>query len=127
MGTLAAGDEWTYRSRSDATGRVLGLFLAHRDLIELLQGFPEVLLMNCTYKTNRFRMLLYYVTGVTPLLTSYHVAFVFLGQERQCNYEWALEAVRGLYADRGLGAPCDPHHRPGSRPNGGHPRRLPWG
>ena len=106
MTTLEGRDDWTYKHRSDETGRILGLFLAHRESIDLLQGSPEVLVMDCTYKTNKFRMPLFVVTGVGPLSTTFFVGFAFLSQERQSDYEWALGALKGLYDARGLGAPA---------------------
>jgi hypothetical protein len=93
MTTLEARDDWTYTYRSDATGRVLGLFLAHEQSLDLLQGSPEVLLMDCTYKTNKFRMPLFVITGVIPLSTTFFVGFAFLSQQRQVDYEWALGAL----------------------------------
>ena len=62
--------------------------------------------MDCTYRTNKFRMPLFVVTGVTPLSTTFFVGFAFLSQERKTDYEWALVALKGLYDARGLGAPA---------------------
>jgi hypothetical protein len=106
MTTLDARKDWTYSYRSDEAGRVLGLFLAHEQSLDLLQGPSEVLLMDCTYRTNKFRMPLFVVTGVTPLSTTFFVGFAFLSQERKTDYEWALVALKGLYDARGLGAPA---------------------
>jgi hypothetical protein len=79
--------------------------MASRSSIELLQGSHEVLVLDCTYKTNRFRMPLLAITGKSGLGATFHVAFVFLGQERQSDYEWALEGLRSLYDSAALGAP----------------------
>jgi hypothetical protein len=61
--------------------------------------------MDCTYKTNRFRMPLFAIAGVTALGTTFHVALVFLGHEKLEDYKWALESLRALYEANGLGSP----------------------
>ena len=105
MEALQGSDDWTERHRLDPTGRVVALFLAHKRSIELLQGALEVLVLDCTYKTNRFRMPLFVMTGVSALGATFHVALAFLSQERQCDYEWALAGLRDLYESGGLGSP----------------------
>ncbi|KAL7206120.1 hypothetical protein ACSBR2_018931 [Camellia fascicularis] len=57
LGQLAMNKyiEW-HRSWAD-TETVTDLFFAHPTSLNLLRAFPKVLLMDCTYKTNRYRLL----------------------------------------------------------------------
>ena len=42
-------------------------------------------------------MLLIIISGVTPLNTSYYVAFAFVSKETYEVYKWLLECVKDLY------------------------------
>jgi hypothetical protein len=86
MTSLGTSDDWTHWHKLNRAGQILRLFIAHRSLIELLRGSPEVLGLDCTYKTNRYRMPLFAITGVSTLGATFHMALVFLGQEWQGNY-----------------------------------------
>ncbi|XP_038695510.1 uncharacterized protein LOC119992791 [Tripterygium wilfordii] len=58
--------EYVFFNRSNAqTNELEELFFAHLGPLELLCAFPHVLLMNATYKINRFRMPLFEIVGVT--------------------------------------------------------------
>ena len=77
------------------------LFWAHPTSIQLLNVFCNVLIMDCTYKTNRFRLPLLEIVGVTSTNLTFSVAFVYLEAERVENYTWAIEKLQSLmFADR---------------------------
>lgn len=57
----------------------------------------EVLLMNCTYKTNKFKMPLCIITGITSLNTTFYVAFCFMSEEHADDYLWLLQQLALLY------------------------------
>ena len=54
------------------------LFFAHFKGIELAQAFPEVLLIDCTYRTNMYNMPLLHFTGVTPTGENFSIGFALL-------------------------------------------------
>jgi hypothetical protein len=105
MTSLENSDDWISRAQLDETSRVIGLFIAHRSSIELLEAAPELLLLDSTYKTNRYRMPLFSIAGVTALGTTFHVAIAFLLRERQDEFEWALRQLGALYDSAPIGAP----------------------
>lgn len=47
--------------------------------------------MDCTYKTNRFGMPLLNIVGVTSTYHSFNAGFVFMNEETEANYSWALQ------------------------------------
>ena len=53
--------------------------------------------MDCTCKTNVYKILLCIITGVTPLNTIYYIAFAFLSAEMVHDYHWVLGAIKKLY------------------------------
>ncbi|KAK3204894.1 hypothetical protein Dsin_018940 [Dipteronia sinensis] len=79
---------------NDDTSSVRDLFWARPLAIELLRAFPRVLIMDCTYKTNKYRFLLLEIVGVTSTELIFSVAFMFLENERVDNYTWVLEKLK---------------------------------
>jgi hypothetical protein len=106
VGDLTASN-WSWEMKTSVAGEVTHFFFATPASIELLRDYPEVILMDCTYKTNRFGMPLLVVVGVTPLLTTFYAAFVFLRGEKQEDYEWALSRLHSVYV-RQLRKPMGP-------------------
>ncbi|MBW0484886.1 hypothetical protein O181_024601 [Austropuccinia psidii MF-1] len=45
----------------DSEGHITSLFFTHPLAIKLLFGFPHVILMDCTYKTNKYKMPLFHI------------------------------------------------------------------
>ena len=76
---------------------VQDLFWTHPDSVKLLNAFNIVLMMDSTYKTNRYRMPLFEVVGATSTWLTFSVAFMLLALERHHNFVWALEKLRGLF------------------------------
>jgi hypothetical protein len=73
-----SSDDYIWNAPSGLDGHVTHLFFAPRQLLELYKTYPEVLLIDCTYKTNRFHMPLCNIMGITGISTSVYVAFAFL-------------------------------------------------
>jgi len=84
---------------------VQSLFFAHKQSQELLQSNGEILLMNCTYQTNKFKLPLLDILGVTALNTTYYVGFCFMVKEEREDYVWVLQNLRALYNSLGIEAP----------------------
>jgi hypothetical protein len=57
--SLYESPDWEYAMEKDLFDRVTHLFFAHRESLELLKLYPEVLVMDNIYKTNRFRLPLF--------------------------------------------------------------------
>jgi len=53
--------------------------------------------MDSTYKTNRYRLPLLEIVGVTSTGLTIYVAFILVEAERENNYVWALERLEGLF------------------------------
>ncbi len=57
----------------------------------------EVLIMDCIYKTNRYKMPLLIIIGVIALNTTFYAAFCFMKGENYSDYVWVMEALMHLY------------------------------
>lgn len=78
------------RVRLDADNRLTAIFFAHPDSVTYLQCNPDVLLLDCTYKTNKHHMPLLDMVGVDSCQRSFCIAFAFLSGESEEDYSWAL-------------------------------------
>ena len=78
---ITEDSKYYYRVMKDAQNCLHTLFFAHPRLIELLCSNYDVLLLNCTYKTNKFHMPLLHINGITCLGTSFEIAYCFLPNE----------------------------------------------
>jgi MULE transposase domain len=95
--TILTTSQYVFNYRTDEIGRVTHLFFAHPRSLQLLEQYPDVLLLDCTYKTNRFKMPLLNIVGTTCLNTTFYVAFCFLAKEEKDDYIWAMEQLRNVF------------------------------
>ena len=65
-----------------------------RKAVALFEAYLEVLLLDCTYKTNKFKMPLLNVVGLTGLDTTFYMAFTFLRGEQEEDHAWALQQLK---------------------------------
>ncbi|GAU41659.1 hypothetical protein TSUD_272430 [Trifolium subterraneum] len=90
------------RSLVDEGGEYLqDLFFAHSRSVSLLNSFPTVLLMDSTYKTNKYNMPLFEIVGFTSTERTYNVGFAWLTNEKEDNFIWALQQLRSLVRNEG--------------------------
>ncbi|KAL5704010.1 hypothetical protein ACHQM5_022490 [Ranunculus cassubicifolius] len=89
MDELSTGG-FKYDYKRDADNRLTHLFFSHPSSITLSRSYPNVFVMDCTYKTNRFKMPLLDVIGVSSFNTSFYSCFGFLSKEEEEDYIWAL-------------------------------------
>ena len=88
---LLESDKYIVRLKlEEGTKRLTHLFFAHKKSLTLLAEFPEVVLMDCTYKTNRYRMPLLNIVGTTQLNTTFLISGCFIKGEKEEDYLWAL-------------------------------------
>jgi hypothetical protein len=86
-------DKYIYDFRVDGDDKVTHLFFAHKESIGLIRRYGSVLLMDCTYKVNKFRMPLLEVFGVTSFWTTFFCCFVFLAEKKQEDCDGALRKI----------------------------------
>ena len=72
----------------------------HPDAMKLCNACHLVFLIDSTYKTNRYRLPLLDIVGVTPTWMTFSVGFAYLEGERVNNVVWALQRFRGLFLKR---------------------------
>ena len=91
-------DDWFYAFQQNKTARITHLFFFKGISQNVLKTNHEILIMNCTYKINRYKMPLLIITGQTPLHITFYVAFCFMAKKKIIDYEWILQQLKDLYA-----------------------------
>jgi hypothetical protein len=77
----------------DESDTVTAVIFSHPDSLAYLEAYPEVLIMDCTYKTNKYRMPLLDIVGVDACEKTFCVAFAFLSGEEEEDFKWALSRL----------------------------------
>lgn len=86
------------RVRFAPDGRITALLFAHPDALNSLKAHPDVLLLNTTYKANKYGMPLLNMIGMDARgRRSFCIAFAFLNGETETDYSWALVRLKSLY------------------------------
>ncbi len=99
-------ESWFWQYEKDELDRITKLFFSRSSCRDMLKRNSEVLIMDCTYKTNRYKMPLLVITGVTALNTSFFVGFCFMEAEKTADYVWVLEQLKLLYTQLDLPDPA---------------------
>ncbi|KAL4558535.1 hypothetical protein LXL04_036736 [Taraxacum kok-saghyz] len=90
-------NDFVHESRANAsTNELEDLFFAHPKSLEIWRAFPHVVLMDGTYNTNRYKLPLLEIVGVTPTNMIFCIAFVYMHKEKKPNYTWALDCLKSL-------------------------------
>jgi len=90
---------WQFSYALDEHDRIIRLFMIHPESLKLARIYNNVVLGDCTYKTNQFRLKLLNVVGITSLFTTFYVCFCFLLTETYEDYSWFLERFKAIYVD----------------------------
>ena len=87
------------------TNRITHLFFIYPESITLLQRYSDVLLIDCTYKTNWFHLPLLDIVGSTGLNTIFYAGYIFLAGESEQDYYWALNELKVIMQKKTINLP----------------------
>ncbi|CAL1384718.1 unnamed protein product [Linum trigynum] len=85
--------------QKDSNNVLTNLFFAHPTSIQMLHAWPYVILIDSTYKTNRYGWPWVEIIGVTPVKKNFNIACAIIKQETKETYEWLLRCIKGLLGD----------------------------
>nr|GEY98878.1 hypothetical protein [Tanacetum cinerariifolium] len=96
-------------STNDITNELKALFFVHPASFKIWCAFPHVLMIDATYKTNKYNMPFVEIVGVTSTGKTFCIAFVFISEEKMDNYKWVL--LRGFVSNKALDMILEELHR----------------
>ncbi len=82
-------EDFVYAYKTDSIGHITRLFFAAHTSLSLFSRYPEVILLDCTYNTNRFHMPLLTLIGISGVDKSFYVAFASLKSDKEEDFSWA--------------------------------------
>ncbi|KAJ1390985.1 OTU domain [Sesbania bispinosa] len=94
---LMERDKYVYwHRRHEDSDVVRDIVWTHPDALKLLNLFFIVLIIDTTYKTNKYRLPLLEVVRVTSIELTFSVAFAYMEQEKADNFMWVLEKLKSM-------------------------------
>ena len=91
------------RYDTDSTRKIIkSIFATHGTCIEKARRFPDVIVIDCTYRSNRNMMPLLNIVGVSNLgadnfqsdkLHSYYIGSAVMSDEKAISYNWVIEQL----------------------------------
>ncbi|XP_026450018.1 uncharacterized protein LOC113350119 [Papaver somniferum] len=82
---LAQKKNYACQKKLDEFGHVTHLFIAHPECVKLELCFPQVLILDCTYKTNKYEMPLMNIVGHTSTIAMKSLTLFLIVSIRQKN------------------------------------------
>ncbi len=93
------------RTLRDEEDRVCAVFWTYDWCRTMWKKFPEVLGLDNTYKTDRFRLHLFQATGVTDQKSLANFAFGLINGEKEHHFQWLCDRLEELRIDIGAATP----------------------
>ena len=81
-------------SVNDLSNELENIFFIHPKSLDIWRAFPHVLLIDATYKTNKYNMPFVEIVGVTSTNKTFSIAFAFIMNEKEESYNWVLTCLR---------------------------------
>ncbi|KAI5667048.1 hypothetical protein M9H77_16901 [Catharanthus roseus] len=92
---LSAERDYTVFHRNREESNVLSdIVVAHPTSIAMIRTWTYVLIMDTTYKTNKYNMPLLECVGMTPTGKNFTVATAFMCNEQATIYRWVFQQIK---------------------------------
>ena len=85
MDTIGDSDVFFSDDKKDEEGHVTHVFVGYLHAVAIYRRNYDVILIDATYKTNRFGMPLVNIIGTTGLNSTIHLAQAFVQRERKSD------------------------------------------
>lgn len=82
--------------RKNLHDQVTHLFFSHKNSYELLHVNSQTFIIDCTYKTNWYKLPLLIINDVTPINTTFYITFAFQVKEIEEHYTFMMNHLKAL-------------------------------
>ncbi len=93
---------WFWQYEKNELDRIIKLFFSRSSCCDMLTCNSEILIMNCIYKINCYKMSLLIIIEVIALNIFFFVEFCFMTVEKTANYVWVLKQLKLQYTELDL-------------------------
>ncbi|GAA0184813.1 hypothetical protein LIER_32101 [Lithospermum erythrorhizon] len=94
---LTENGYYQFFRKGEGTNMLSDIFFMHPESYKMLNAWPYVITMDCTYKMNRYELPLLEVVGFSPTWLTFIVAYCFLNTEKEETFVWALKNLRSFF------------------------------
>lgn len=105
INTLKAKGFYYVKDLDPQTGEILNLFYIHQDCIELFKQNPDIILLDSTYKTNRYKMAMLNIGAVGSDNKNISVGVCFMRNENYESHQWTLQQLRKMINEHSIELP----------------------
>jgi hypothetical protein len=91
-------NDWIYQLQKNSNNQITHLFFIRESSQTILKNNYEILMLDCTYKINRYKMFLLMINEQIEMNKSFYVRFCFMTKEITSNYCWVLNQLKTMYA-----------------------------
>jgi hypothetical protein len=99
------GEDFHFHYSTDKHERLINLVFFKKDCTELLRRWPYTIILDATYKSNKFNLYLVDIAGITATGRTFIIGQAFLSSEETEDYQYVLEWLRDIYIVAGLNMP----------------------
>jgi hypothetical protein len=82
--------KYYFAHKEDDYNHLKCLFFAHPESLKYFQKNPNVLLLDYTYKTNKFKMPFLHIVGVDNTGQNFELTYCFLSGKTEGDYNFAI-------------------------------------
>ena len=90
--------KYYFAYKEDNCDYIKYLFFAYLESFKYFQKNPNILLLNCTYKTNKFKMPFLYIVGITNIGYNFKLTYYLLLGKIENNYNFIIRQIYLLYS-----------------------------
>ncbi|KIV98474.1 uncharacterized protein PV09_09719 [Verruconis gallopava] len=87
----------TFPENHEKAGTLSHLLVIHPRSLAIYKENFDVLILNCTYKTNRYNYPLLDLVSYTRMNTTFNLGLCFQHNKTQDDYEWTLEQLKTIF------------------------------
>lgn len=98
---LESSQGWFSTYSVDGYEQLTHLFFSYKKSLDWLEQYPDVLFIDCTYKTNAYNMPLCILTSTTSCNKTFYIGFAFMQHEDIASYRWLIKTARKVYCQVG--------------------------
>ena len=80
--TALNSNGYWYQIHLGDNDRIYSILLSNIASLELVKRYPRIVIMDCTYKTNKYNLPLLHIIGVDACSNSFSIAYAFLNNEQ---------------------------------------------
>ncbi|XP_023754932.2 protein FAR1-RELATED SEQUENCE 5-like [Lactuca sativa] len=91
--SLLHTNDYVYEFTTGDSNELENLFFVHPTSWKIWRALPHVLIIDATYKTNKYNKPLVQIVGVTSTQKTFSIVFAFIHREKEANYTWVLNCL----------------------------------